>query len=89
MGNARAAETEYPKELPGPTLKLKGQNCRCMACGLYFRRVSVFDKHRYGPYVQRGCYTGTQLVEKGWKQDTKGFWRGPGPKNPIGVGTFA
>lgn len=74
---------------PYPPFPLKGQNCQCRACGLLFRRTSTFQAHRYGPPANRGCYTGTQLVEKGWKQDSKGFWRGPGPKKPIGIGTFA
>ena len=75
--------------LPYPPFPLKGQNCQCRGCGLLFRRTSTFDRHRYGPYIDRRCRTGTELAQKGWKQDARGFWRGPGPKTPIGVGQFA
>lgn len=57
---------------------LRGQNCRCGGCGLLFRTVSTFDRHRAGPYRDRRCLTRIELSQMGWKQDSKGFWRRPG-----------
>lgn len=64
-----------PNKSPIP---LKGDNCRCGACGLLFRRTSTFDAHRYGPYRNRRCYTSIELAQKGWKPDSRGFWRRAG-----------
>jgi hypothetical protein len=74
---------------PYPPFPLKGQNCQCRSCGKLFRRTSTFDRHRYGSYTDRRCYDSIELAGRGWSQDSRGFWRGPGPKAPIGVGTFA
>ncbi len=59
---------------------LRGQNCRCAACGLLFRAVSSFDLHRVGPMRDRRCLTSMELAGKGWAPDSKGFWRRPGRK---------
>lgn len=74
---------------PYPPFPLKGQNCQCRACGLLFRRTSTFDAHRVGRGADRRCQTSTELAERGFTQDARGFWKRPGPKVPIGLGTFA
>lgn len=69
--------------VPRPPFPLRGQNCQCRGCGLLFRRTSSFDRHRYGPYTDRRCYTSKRLSEMGWSQDSRGFWLRPGPSRPI------
>lgn len=66
--------------IPYPSVPLKGDNCQCRSCGLTFRRASSFDRHRVGPMRDRRCYTSKELADKGWAQDSKGFWRRPGRK---------
>lgn len=72
-------------QLPYPDKPLRGQNCQCRACGLTFRRVSTFDRHRYGPWEDRRCLTSIELADKGWGQDSGGFWRRPGMGRPLGI----
>ena len=69
-------------EIPYPPFPLKGDNCQCRACGKLFRRTSSFEAHRYGPYTERRCHDNMYLAQKGWKQDSGGFWRRAG--RPIG-----
>ena len=58
--------------------KLTGNNkCQCGACKLYFGSVYAFDKHRVGGHGDRGCLPLSSLVQNGWREDDKGFWRTP------------
>jgi hypothetical protein len=54
---------------------LRGDRCRCNACGLLFARTSTFDAHRYGRGADRHCRTVAELEAKGWAVDANGFWR--------------
>lgn len=56
--------------------KLSGDRCQCCACGEYFNRVSLFDKHRHGPMDARACLTVDQMTAKGWRLNAAGFWVG-------------
>jgi hypothetical protein len=56
-------------------LKLTGHRCQCRACGEYFSRERVFDRHRIGAHgVNRRCLTVTEMVARGWCRNTAGFW---------------
>lgn len=70
---------------PYPPFPLKGQNCQCRGCGLLFRRTSSFDAHRVGRGIDRRCQTSMYLAQKGWTQDSRGFWRRQGRIAPEGL----
>jgi len=58
-------------------MKLTGHRCQCAACGKYFSRVSVFDKHRTGDYGKdRRCMTTEQMETKGMRLTESGVWVG-------------
>lgn len=57
--------------------------CACPACGLVFRHVRHFDRHRVGrhePYGRR-CLTPAELLAAGLARDARGVWGAP-PKAP-------
>src|SRR6516165_8365228 len=58
--------------------RLTGSRCRCGACGELFNSVSVFDRHRVGPWtdkgVQRRCLSAEEMSARGWQTNVKGFW---------------
>ena len=56
--------------------KLRGDRCQCTACGEYFNRTSVFDKHRIGDYGMRRCRTPDVMIAIGMFLGNDGFWRG-------------
>ena len=68
--------------------KLTGSRCQCTVCGEYFSRVSLFDKHRYGPHTldgkQRKCKTRDEMLAMGWRHHVGGFWTG----QALPVGKF-
>jgi hypothetical protein len=71
---------------PDLTKLVTGTNyCECTACGIVFGGVGVFDAHRVfaekndkGKYIEdwdkRRCLTIAEMVAKGWRQDTNGYW---------------
>lgn len=61
------------------SVKLTGHRCQCAACGKYFSRVSVFDKHRTGNFGRdRRCMTTEQMQARGMRELTLGVWVGKG-----------
>jgi hypothetical protein len=58
--------------------RLTGSRCRCQTCGQYFNSVSVFDRHRIGPWTDRGAHRRCLAIEemraRGWSLNVKGFW---------------
>ena len=58
--------------------KLSGGRCQCTACGQFFNRVSLFDKHRQGKMDARTCLTPDEMADKGWRINAAGFWVGAG-----------
>jgi hypothetical protein len=58
--------------------RLTGSRCRCPACSDLFNSVSVFDRHRVGPWTDRGihrrCLTRAEMTERGWSVSPAGFW---------------
>lgn len=61
----------------GDGLKLTGDRCRCMACGLPFNSTTAFEKHRVGEYrpvLDRRCLSVTEMQELGMSTNTAGFW---------------
>lgn len=51
--------------------------CLCRACGVFFRSVRAFDRHREGPAAQRRCCATPRMPDKGLHPDPRGFWRLP------------
>ncbi len=57
-------------------MKLTGLRCQCAACGAYFSRTSVFDRHRTGDFGKdRRCMTPEEMQRKGMRL-VGGLWRG-------------
>lgn len=60
--------------------KLTGNRCQCAACGQFFSRVRVFDRHRVGPYGKKGescgrrCLTSAEMAARGWHVNADGLW---------------
>lgn len=58
--------------------RLTGSRCRCQACGALFNSVSVFDRHRVGPWrdhgVYRRCLNSDEMIRRGWCVSAVGFW---------------
>ena len=65
------------KPLKHPLPEKPSKVCGCRACGEVFNSLSAFDRHRIGKYPNKQCLTAEELTEKGWKQNTKGYWRQP------------
>ena len=63
-----------------PQLRHSGRACRCPTCEAYFLGVSAFDSHRDGPWVDRRCFTASQMLERGWKVNPDGYWVPPEKK---------
>jgi len=61
-------------------MKLTGSRCQCSACGEYFNRPSLFDRHRAGSYqpLARRCLSPDEMRAKGWRKNSAGFWIGAG-----------
>ncbi len=78
MSDQRSTETNdaLQQTVAYPPFPLRGQNCQCGGCGKLFRRTSTFDRHRVGVGADRRCLTSMELTDRGWTQDSKGFWRG-------------
>src|SRR5579863_20205 len=58
-------------------LALRGNRCRCTACGDYFNSIFAFDRHRVGNYstrTSRRCLTVAELAARGWARNAAGFW---------------
>jgi len=60
-----------------PMLPFDTNFCKCSDCGLYFRSVRAFDRHRYGKGGDRACTPDTDMPERGLYLDSKGYWRLP------------
>lgn len=60
-------------------MKLYGGRSRCGRCGLGFTSTSAFDGHRAGPFETRRCLSAVELRSRGWRPNTRGFWRVPAP----------
>lgn len=63
------------------TRRLTGNRCQCAACGLYLTSPREFDRHRTGAFARAGEWRGSrrclqvaELIERGWRQDGRGFW---------------
>lgn len=60
--------------------KLTGNRCQCAACGQYFSRERVFNRHRVGPYGKKGqpcgrrCLTLAEMAARGWHVNAEGLW---------------
>jgi hypothetical protein len=54
--------------------KLTGNRCQCAACGEYFNRERVFDRHRIGEPGNRRCLTAAEMTARGWNRNAAGFW---------------
>jgi hypothetical protein len=56
-------------------LGLKGDKCRCSACGLYFNSTRAFAEHRVGRYgIDRRCLSSAELAARGMRLTNSGFW---------------
>jgi hypothetical protein len=56
-------------------MKLSGDRCKCVSCGLYFNSTAAFDKHRSGAYAtDRRCLTVTEMADKGFRTNKRGFF---------------
>lgn len=57
-------------------MKLTGQKSLCRSCGLVFRSVAAFDKHRTGshPKGERRCMTEQEMVDAGMAVNYQGLW---------------
>ncbi len=51
--------------------------CKCTLCGLYFKNVRAFGKHRVGPGGDRRCMPRAGCREAGLELDSRGYWRLP------------
>lgn len=49
--------------------------CLCSGCGLYFKSVSAFEAHRVGSGANRRCLGVTEMSERGFAPNAKGYWR--------------
>lgn len=54
-------------------LPLRGNRCRCSACGRYFNSVYAFDLHRVGTYPHRRCLGLVEMLAKGMRFNDDGF----------------
>jgi len=76
--NTRGRDGGDAKRAHGTTARLTGSRCQCEACGQLFNAVSVFDRHRVGGWDDHGrnrrCLAGAEMLAKGWRMNTKGFW---------------
>lgn len=58
-------------------MKDKPSGLECTGCGLYFRGLAAFDKHRVGSYqpMTRRCMTASEMLQSGLvlKNDVWGF----------------
>jgi hypothetical protein len=63
------------------TKPLRGDRCRCTACGEFFNSTSAFDKHRSGSYVSRRCLTADEMLSIGMERPEHGFW--VGSRRPV------
>jgi len=53
---------------------LRGDRCRCPACGEYLNSTGMFDRHRTGKYPERRCLTPAGMLERGFRKNAAGFW---------------
>jgi hypothetical protein len=58
--------------------------CLCGGCGKRFWRLSTFDRHRVGPFSDRRCLEPAEMQDRGFTQDSKGYWRPPPRKDAEG-----
>jgi len=65
---------------------LTGSRCYCSACGLTFRSVSGFDRHRTGKHgtALRRCLSPAELEAAGWRLTEAGLWVMPDTR-PVPV----
>jgi len=65
-------------KLPNDNVKLTGKQCQCRHCGELFTRLRAFERHRVGPFSDKGihrrCLTPEEMAAKGWTKNRKGFW---------------
>jgi hypothetical protein len=58
--------------------RLTGSRCRCPRCSELFNSVSVFDRHRLGPWTDQGihrrCLASAEMIQRGWSVTSDGFW---------------
>jgi hypothetical protein len=47
---------------------------QCGSCKMCFNSMSAFEHHRYGPYSDRKCRTPTEMVERNFYVNDRGFW---------------
>lgn len=62
---------------------LRGDHCRCAACGLHFTTTSNFDAHRTGKHgtAERRCRSTEELERAGWRTANGAFWTRHGERS--------
>ena len=55
---------------------LRGDHCRCSACGLEFNSTGAFDFHRRGDSAagNRRCLTVAEMLSAKMEQNSGGWW---------------
>lgn len=53
---------------------LRGDHCRCTACGGYFNSTRAFDKHRRGAYPERRCLSPDEMLAAGMAKNSGDWW---------------
>jgi hypothetical protein len=57
-----------------PKKVLRGERCKCPACGEYLNSTGMFDRHRVGKYPDRRCLTSAEMLDRGFSKNAAGFW---------------
>jgi hypothetical protein len=53
---------------------LRGDHCRCSACGSHFNSTKAFDRHRAGDYSDRRCLSAAEMRMRGMTINSGGWW---------------
>lgn len=58
-------------------LTVSHSRCQCCGCGLFFKSLNAFDKHRTGKHgVDRRCMTQDEMRDTGMATNPAGYWVG-------------
>jgi hypothetical protein len=63
-----------------PEVKLSGDRNECPTCGELFNSTSAFDRHRTGPFGEKGqpaarrCRSVAEMQQLGMVKNSAGFW---------------
>ena len=65
--------------------ELTGEACQCTACGMVFRSIGGFTRHRVGRHVvgERRCLSAPEMHAIGMRPDSKDRWMLPGRAGAI------